>query len=757
MSEASLHEADAHVRALLAEVQRQAPLHCALPRRRFIQLAAGTGAGLLLGLSLPARAKAGVAGAQAAFTPAVFLRITTDDRVLIYAPVPEVGQGVKTALPMILAEELEADWQRVAVELAPVDPAFIRQVAGGSRAVPSLFDPLRRAGAAARTLLVAAAAAGWDVPAGECEAREGAVVHARSGRSLRFGALAAAAARLPLPDPATLELKPRARWRLLGSRTGGVDNRALVGGAALFGSDIRLPGMLHAVYERCPAVGGRVRQANLDAVKALPGVRDAFVLEGNGKPTELRAGVAILATSTWAALQARRALRVEWDEREASRDDSGALAAEALRRAAGNGPETLGASGDVDAAFAAGARLLESTYSYEIAAHAPMEPQTCTAHAHAGGIEIWAPSQTPQRARESVAALLGLAVERVTVHQLRGGGGFGRRLINDPVCEAAAIARRAGVPVKLSWTREDDFAHDFFRVGGTHRLKAALDTRGRILAWDNHQVSYSADGRNPVSGGGDHHAPAFRFPRFPASFVPNVRTTRTLLPLATPCGPVRAPWSNTWAFVEQGFLHECAVAAGRDHLEFLLDFYGEPRWLEDGNEYAPHTGRIAAVLRLAAAKAGWGDPLPPGRGRGLAFYFSHAGHFAEVAEVSVDAARRLRVHTVTVAADIGPIINRSGAENQVQGSVLDGLGTLLAQAISVREGRVQERNFDRYPLLRMPQAPQVDVHFIESEHPPTGCGEPALPPLAPAVANAIFAASGIRARRLPLTLDGFSG
>jgi isoquinoline 1-oxidoreductase beta subunit len=346
--------------------------------------------------------------------------------------------------------------------------------------------------------------------------------------------------------------------------------------------------------------------------------------------------------------------------------------------------------------------------------------------------------------------MLGIAESRVTIHQTRVGGGFGRRLMNDYMCEAAMISQRAGAPVKLTWTREDDMAHDFYRVGGFHSFTGAVDADGKLSAWQDHFITFSSDGERPVAGG------ALAAEEFPALLVPNVRISQTKLPLAVPCGPWRAPGSCAIAFAVQSFIHELAVAAKRDHLEFLLDIMGEPRWLEPGNERSLNTGRAAAVIRLAAEKAGWGKPLPAGRGRGLAFHFSHAGHIAEVAEVSVDANRRLTVHRVTVAGDIGPIINLSGAENQCQGAVVDGLSTMLAQEIGIEQGRVQQANFDRYPLLRMAQAPVVDVHFIQSEFPPTGVGEPALPPLAPAVCNAIFAASGHRVHTLPLVREGFS-
>jgi isoquinoline 1-oxidoreductase beta subunit len=721
-----------------------------LDRRSFIKLAGLAGGGLTLGFHLGAPSVAHAQEATGDFTPNAFLSISTDGSILIYNKNPEVGQGIKTAFPMIVAEELDADWSDVVVEQSPISEAIYgRQAAGGSRSIPSSWDQLREAGATARAMLVAAAAAEWGVPASECSTAESVVTHDPTGRTLGYAELAGAAATLPVPSPRSLRLKSRSDYRLIGRGIGGVDNEKIVTGQPLFGIDTTLPGMVYASYSKCPATGGRVRSANLDEIRTLPGIRDAFVIEGNDTVTELMPGVAIIGSSTWATQQARSSLRIDWDESEASKDSWSGLAEQARALSSRTGSETIRDFGDVDAAFATADRTLEAFYSYPFVSHAPLEPQNCAAWYRDGRIEIWAPSQTPQRAIQNVANTLGIPEENVTLHQTRIGGGFGRRLMNDYVCEVAAIARQVGVPVKLQWTREDDMAHDFYRPGGFHSLKASLDSAGRLSGWEDHFITFSHDGRNPVSGG------EARGGEFPEGLAGNYRMTQTMLPLATPTGPWRAPRSNAIAFAVQSFHHELAVAAGRDHLEFLLEAMGEPRWLEHGNANALHTGRAAGVIRLAAERAGWGQPLPPGRGLGLAFYFSHAGHFAEVADVSVDGDRRITVHKVTVAGDVGPIVNMSAAENQCQGAVVDGLSTMLGLEITMENGRVQESNFHQYPLMRMRNAPVVDVHFIESDYSPTGLGEPALPPLAPAVCNAIFAATGHRVRTLPLSKDGF--
>jgi Aerobic-type carbon monoxide dehydrogenase, large subunit CoxL/CutL homologs len=752
-AEHTILSADDYVREMLRAAEAQIDIQdsvAALNRRAFLKLAGLAGGGLALAFYIGDRATAlaNTNGGEQAFAPNAFLRISPDGSILIYAKGPEIGQGVKTSFPMIIAEELDADWSKVHVEQAPVNPTvYGRQSAGGSRSIPTNWDQLRRAGATARAMLVAAAARDWGVSESECTTESSIVVHKASNRRVGYGELASKAAALPVPDEKSLQLKERKDYKLLGKRITGVDNLQVVTGKPLFGIDQVIPGMQYAVFEKCPAVGGKVGTANLDAVRKLPGVTNVLVIEGTGKPTEVMPGVAILASSTYAAINARRQLKVSWDESGASKDSWSKAVSDAQKLARQSGPDSLRNTGDVEAAFAS-AKTLEAFYTYPFVSHAPLEPQNCTASFKDGAVEIWAPTQTPDSALGLVAGALGIPKEKVTIHQTRVGGGFGRRLMNDYACEAALISKQAGVPVKLQWTREDDMQHDFYRVGGFHSFKGGLDA-GKLVAWSDHFITFSQDGQKPTSGGD------LSPDEFPALLLPNVRLTQTKLPLAIPTGPWRAPRSNAVAFAVQSFLHECAVAAQRDHLEFLLEVMGEPRWLQQGNEYSLNTGRAAAVIKLAAEKAGWGKQLPKGRGLGLAFHFSHAGHFAEVAEVSVDANRKLTLHRVTVAGDIGPVVNLSGAENQVEGSVVDGFSTALGLQLSIENGRIQETNFDRYPLLRIPHAPVVEVHFIESDFSPTGVGEPALPPVAPAICNAIFAATGQRIRTLPLTSQGF--
>jgi isoquinoline 1-oxidoreductase beta subunit len=526
-------------------------------------------------------------------------------------------------------------------------------------------------------MLVAAAAKEWGVPESECRTEKSRVPHAPSKRELGTARLANRAAAMPVPDDSRLKLKDRKDYVLLGTRVGGVDNRALVTGKPLFGIDQSVPGMLHAVFEKCPAVGGKVLDANLDELKALPGVKDAFVIEGNGNVSEVMPGVAIVATSTWAAFSARKKLRVRWDESKASKDSWKQSMARAAEVASQAPAAIVGHRGDPDRAFEKAAKTVEGFYSYPFVAHAPMEPQNTTASFKDGTIEVWAPTQTPDRALTVLAELLGISPTRVTIHQTRVGGGFGRRLINDVVCEAALISKRVGAPVKLQWTREDDMQHDFYRVGGFHALKGAVDGAGKLAAWQDHFITFSADAQAPVAGG-DIDAK-----EFPSPLTESFRLGQTMLPLATPCGPWRAPRSNGIAFAVQSFLHELAAAANRDHLEFLLEVMGEA--LARARQlYALHTGRASggsAALpprppgkaSAGSARARPGVPLQPcgslRRGR--------RGERRRAQE-----AHRAPRHG---GKDIGSIVNLSGAENQCQGAVIDGLSTMLGLEMEIEQ------------------------------------------------------------------------
>ncbi len=736
-------------------------------RRSFLKVTALLGGGLMLELSLPASAAGAEPGTLVKSSELnVYVQIASDGKITIYSGNPEMGQGVKTALPMIIAEEMGANWKDVVVLQAPIDDSkFGLQGAGGSTTVPRSFDLMRQMGASAREMLIGAAALLMEVDREDLTARDSKVVHT-SGQSRTFGQLATVAAAQPVPDPKTLAYNDPLSYTIIGTSVGGVDNLELATGQSKFGIDVAIPGMKYATYTRCPRVGGKAISFNEAEIKGLPGITHAFILQPDDKAGQssmafldglavLRGGVAIVGDDTWSVIDAKNKLKVTWDESSASTDDWPQMIERAKQLAQAGGGEVRREAAAVDGVFADKAnRVHEAFYQFPFVAHVCMEPMNCTADFKKGSagqpdtMEIWMGSQFPAQVKEIAKNMFGIEKENVKVNLMRLGGGFGRRAVHDFAAEAMAISHRVGVPVKLTWTRTDDIHNDFFRVGGFENMTAAIDPAGKLAAWDQHYIGFAHAGKRVIGSG-------LQGNELSMTALENARVRQSLIEIDTPCGAWRAPGSNTNAFVEQSFIHELSVLAGRDHVEFLLELMGSRRWLSEGNVNALNTGRAIDVIKLAAAKAGWGRSLPKGSGLGFAFYFCHAAHVAEVAEVSVDADRNLRVNKVTVAVDVGPIVNMSGAMGQVQGSVVDGLSTMALQQITIKNGAIQQDNFHQYPVMRIPTTPDVDVHFIQSDNQPTGLGEPALPPLAPAVANAIFAATGVRIRSMPLSELGF--
>jgi len=714
-------------------------------RRTLLKAAMVGGGTLAFDFTGPAEA---ATGATTAVPINAFVRIASDNSATIGAHYPEIGQGVRTMLPMLIAEEMDLDWARVRVEPTLADAKrYGQQITGGSEATPTNWLPMRRAGAAARQMLVAAAAARWGVEPASLTTAAGVVSHGASGRRLPYAALAEATATLTPPDAATVVLKQPSEFRIIGTSVPGVDTPAIVAGRPLFGIDTAMPGLVHAAIEICPAFGGTIASASLDKVRALPGIRHVMTLNSGIDPDGPADAVAIVADSWWTANEARAALDISWADAAQRRHSTIGYDRAAAAAMAGAPATSLLATGDAPAAFARAARVIEAEYHYPFLAHATLEPQNCTARWQDGTLEVWAPTQWPEDGRGLVAKALAIAPEAITIHLVRAGGGFGRRLQNDYMVQVAQIARAVpGVPVKLIYNRSDDLRHDFYRPAGWHRLKAGIDADGHLTALTDHFVTFARNG-NTVRAAGFNKA------EFPLPLLGHVAVGQSSLATNVPTGWLRAPTSNAMAFVFQGFLDEVAAAGGRDLPSLMRDLLGAPRQLaKDDGEPGFHTERARGVIDKVCAMAGW-PATPAGRSRGFGFYFSHRGYFAEIVEISVGKEGAIAVEHVFVAADIGSqIINPLNARHQVEGAILDGLGQALAgQAIEIVDGAVTQANFDSYPLPRIDTTPAITLEFLITDFPPTGLGEPSLPPVIPALANAVHAATGKRIRRLPIT------
>jgi len=725
-----------------------------LNRRDFLKTGAAGGAALVIGLHLPGSAYAAAADQEK--KPAnplnAWVRITPDNRVTLILGKSEMGQGAMTALPMILAEELYLDWKQVTVEQAPTNPAVYDHGTGGSGSVAGSWLPLRQAGAAAREMLITAAAQLWNVNRDTCQAQNGGVLHGARKQFLTYGELAETAAKLPVPDFNNVPLKNSSEFTIVGHDRKRIEGTAKATGAAKFGIDSRTPGMEFAVIARCPVFGGKAAKFDAAKAKQVPGVRDVISIDPVGPGAFTAGGVVVLADNSWAAIQGRKALEITWDEGPNAAESSESLRNHFIENAAKPG-KMVRNDGDADAALGSAAKKVEAVYELPFAPHACMEPMNCTVHIRPDGAEAWVPTQAPQWAQDIIAKVSGLPPEKVNVHTTLMGGGFGRRYQADFVMEAAQVAKATGKPVMVLWTREDDMQHDFYRPASYHRLSGVVDAQGKLAAWKHFQSSTSIAAMWDKNGAEKPEASEFATAAFIPYETPNFRVEYALAHSGVPRAWWRSVEHSSSGFVVESFVDELAAAAGTDPLAFRLRLIGEARKIPDftnPKEGKPlDTARLKAVLQLAADKADWGKPLPKGVGRGIAGYFSFESYTAAVAEASVENGA-VRVHRIVYAVDCGRPVNPAGVVAQVESAAIYALSAVMKDAITIERGRVAQANFNDYDMPRMREMPKIEVHVTMSKEDPTGIGEPGLPVVAPAICNAVFAATGKHLRRLPI-------
>ncbi|HEX7015727.1 MAG TPA: xanthine dehydrogenase family protein molybdopterin-binding subunit [Cyclobacteriaceae bacterium] len=697
-------------------------------RRDFLKIASAAGGGLLLGFYWN-DAAASVVGsvseralAEGEVNFNSYLTISPDDIVTIFSPNPELGQNIKTTFPMIVADELDADWSKVKVIQAALDTdKYDRQVTGGSGAIPHSWERLRKAGATARHMLVEAGAKKLGVPASELSTENGFVIHKKSGKKLSYGSLASDASKITPPQD--VRLKDRSEFKLIGSaKIRNVDNHAMFTGKPLYGLDVYRDGMLFAMLQRPPSFGTKIKSVDAAAAKAMPGIVDVVTFKNN---------VAVVGKSTWQIMKARKALRIEYEPDGAieSSSDHDRLFKELLDS---KEAEVKRKDGDVEAAFASAATKVVKEYQCPFLAHAPMEPMNFFAHVREDGVELIGPTQTPNSSRTQVAEMLGISPEKVTLQLTRLGGGFGRRLKTDYSLEAAELSSIIKAPVKLIWTREDDMQGGSYRPAVRYRFEAALDEKGNLIGYKLRGVGINAGNTT-------------REDNFPSGAVDNllIETVEHHSPITT--GAWRAPITNFLAYAEQAFLDEVALAAKKDPVQFRLELLERAKRTPVG-AIKYDIDRMKAVINLAAEKSGWGKKRDVAQG--FSVYFSHRSYVAQVAEVAMKNNQPI-LQKIYAAADCGIVVNLSGARHQVMGGIVDGLGHALYGNLTFRNGETEQKNFDTYRLIRMKEVPEIEVHFVDNGISPTGLGEPALPPTGGAIANALFKATGKRLYRQP--------
>jgi len=719
-------------------------LGCDPGRRQFLGLTGSCAVGALLAIhwDLTPAAKT---TERAPFD--AWIRIDPDGQVVLWVAKAEMGQGVLTALPALLAEELDVDWGRVQVQQAPVDPDRYDHLTVGSNSIQSLWRPLRVAGARARAGLIGAAAARWRVSAQACRTELGVVVGPANQRLAYGGLVAEAAALIARSDP-DVELKPAGQCRLIGRSQRRIDGPSKSDGSAVYGIDIRLPGMLRAVVARCPTLGGRLRSFDDSAARSVPGVRAVFAIAPEWRDAFTRGGVAVLADDSWAALRGRRQLDIHWDEHRESECSTPAILA-ALHRNVSRAGSVVVEHGDAPRALARGRRIVEATFELPFLAHATMEPMNATVHVRPDTVEAWLPTQNASDARTAIARLLQRAPDSITIHQTLVGGGFGRRDATDFVVEAAQVAAVAARPVQLLWTREDDVQFDRYRPAAVHRLRAALDERGLPQAWLDRMSSVSiAAFLEPPGAAKPAETETGGAGALPYD-IPSFRLEYTPVPCPVPVGWWRSVEDSINAFAVECFLDELAGAAGFDPLQYRLELLSRSRRIPERGGVVIETDRLKRVLIAVAGQAGWTGSPPPGRARGLACHACRGSYLAAVAEVSV-ADGRAEVHRLWAAVDCGVAVNPLGVDAQISGGLQFGASAALYEAIAIEAGRVVQSNFSDYPLLRIASSPVTEVQILPSNAPPSGVGEIAVPPVAPAVANALFRLTGQRLRALPI-------
>lgn len=729
-----------------------------IDRRQFLLGVAGGTAGLSIGCAHAADIPAALPRAGA-FDP--WLRIGADDTVTVIVSQSEMGQGITTSLAMLVAEELGCDWATIKVEMSPADPAYRnifvvkemltggaahleegsfldtvltkiagaagQQVTGGSTSIRGHFTLLRRTGASAREMLIAAAAEQWQVPPGECAAAQGRISHAKSGRSASFGSLADRASRMPAPQ--SLRLKEPSQWTILGKPTPRLDTPAKTDGSAVFGTDVRLPGMLHGVIRQAPVFGAKLQRVEADKALALPGVKAVVPLD---------AAVVVVAETTWQAMKALDALPITWNDGAGATFSSKAYSADLVKSLSAKGDKAE-AKGELEAAFGSAVKTVEADYEVPFLAHATLEPMNCTARVSKDSVEIWAPTQAQETALWAAADAAGVSRSKVRVHTTFLGGGFGRRAEFDFVAPTVKAAMAAGKPVQLLWTREEDMRHDFYRPAAASRLRAALDRNGMPSAWHQKIATSSIMKRvfPPTTWLDVDQTMVEGATRMPYA-IPHRRIEAIVKDSPVPVGFWRSVGHSFTAFMKECFVDELAAAAGKDPLDYRRALLA-------------NDARALAVLNLAAEKAGWGKPLGPRQGRGVALHASFGSIVAEIAEVEVASDGTVRALRVTCAVDCGTVINPSTVVAQIQGGVVFGLAAALAGRIDIEGGKVVQGNFDDYEMPRLADVPPIDVHIVPSRAAPGGIGEPATPPIAPAVVNAVAMATGKRVRALPLS------